>query len=272
MLENKTDKLDLLIALAARDAAQDDLDMLASLDTSTVVFDKDYERKKRATINQICSRPNIRKLKYVGVRVAVALLSLILLAALVIGCVPPVRDAFIEAVVEWYDNYFTIRFETPNNPQNGGIADTDETESQTYDTETSTTDETESQTVETTEETTAKEPPKTIETIRKPTALPEGIEEDMYLANDSLVGIDYYLNGEYVIAFSQHLLENSDKYYDSDSATITEIRVNNYPSMLIEFTDKSEIAILWNDEEYIYMILSEFYDAEQLLVFAESVK
>jgi hypothetical protein len=102
--------------------------------------------------------------------------------------------------------------------------------------------------------------------------LPEGIEEDIYVSNDSTVGIDYYWEGEYVMTYSQHLLEANDQYYDSESAIVTTVAVNTYSGTLVEYTNFEEKSIFWSDGEYVYTVASEFYDAEQLLLFAESVK
>ena len=114
MKTNRYDKIDFLIAMAAANCLKKESERFEALDTRDVEFDEDYYRKKARMIKRNKRRPVMKKIKLFAVRAAVILLSLILLAALVIGCVPPVREAVFKALVEWHDNYFKVSFQPDN--------------------------------------------------------------------------------------------------------------------------------------------------------------
>ena len=57
------DKLDVLIALSAKDCGNDDVEMFRKLDTSNVSLDKSFYRKKQRVINRYRHQPTVTILK-----------------------------------------------------------------------------------------------------------------------------------------------------------------------------------------------------------------
>jgi hypothetical protein len=113
-MHNKSDKLDHLIALAPMKCAAEEAQELNKLDTSNVNFDSSYYSKRSKIINKHKRRPTARLAKMVAIRVAAVLMVLITLGCVLIGCVPEWREAIFNAIVEWYDDCFTVRYEDPD--------------------------------------------------------------------------------------------------------------------------------------------------------------
>ena len=261
------EKLDYLIAIAASACLEEEEARLNAMDTSGVSFDAGYYRKRARMIRQAKRRPALQTLKRVAVRLAVATLALILFAALVIGCVPTVREALFKAVIEWHDEYFKVSFQP-----NGGKENTTDTD---VGTGTEAPDETEPKTPENTEEETTPIttpiPPVEIEVKRKPTSLPKGVYEDILKDSISGLTIDYYLNDEFILSYSQNLMDTQGKYDDTE-VTITEITVNGNTGILVEYRTEPIKIVEWTDGEYRYQLYSVFYGKEDLIAIAESVK
>ena len=114
-------------------------------------------------------------------------------------------------------------------------------------------------------------PPTQIEVKRKPTALPQGIYEDVVMNSKTGLLIEYYQNDEFLFAYQQDLMD-AERTYDNTEVMLTEIRVNGYSGILIEYREEPLIIIEWTDAEYRYQILSEVYGKEELLAIAESVR
>ena len=253
-MQNKSDKFDYFIALAATKCLDEEAKALKETDVSNVEFDAEYYRKREKVINKTKRRamPRIRK-RVIG-RVAVAVMIIVMSACVLIGCVPGWRQAIYEAIVRWYDDCFTVRYEEPDGkPQ-----------------ETTYYEELEETTLLSTEP--IKSPPTYIEEIRKPTGLPEGAWEDVVLQSSSGVDIDYYLNEEYLFSFTQRLLKPNDNYVDNEDVNVTYIKINGNDATVVEYVNKEERYILWSDGEYSYYIISTECGREALIGYAESVK
>ena len=241
---NHSDKLDHLIALAAMKCIDDEAAALQEIDTSDVHFDKAYYRKKRKIIRKYQHVQDAKPFKLVAVRLIAAVLLTIGLIALLIGCVPGWKEAIYDAIVGWYEQYFTVRYETPSGQEK-------ETE---------------------TESAGEIVVPKVIEEVRKPTALPEGVWEDEVVNTNAKLSIDYYIGEEHLFSFTQFLLKPHDKYVDSEDIVITYTYINGNYATIVDYVNKNETNILWSDGEYSYHIFSTRCDINTLLEYAKSVK
>ena len=246
-----SDKFDHLIALAAMKCAEEDAQALRDMDAKTVSFDELYCRKRSKMIRKHKRIPHSRStFKAVVVRVAVAIVITLALAALLAGCVTALRQAIYDAIVEYYDEYFAIRYE---------ISDVQEKE--TGYVEESVT-QTEAEIIV----------PTFIEKIRKPTSLPEGAWEDEIINKNTKISVDYYVGEEYLFSFTQFLLNPSDKYVDNEDSIVTYMSVNGNDATIVEYEEKKEKIILWSDGKYSYQIFSTELSIEELLEYAKSVK
>lgn len=249
-MQNNSDKFDHLISLSALNCTEEDAEKLNELDTSYVVFDSSYYKKRSKIINKYRRTSSLKTTKTVMLRLAAAIMIVIMLGCALIGCVPSLRKAIFDAIVKWFDEYVIVSYDS----QDGREKETGYEEESTLQTDT--------------------DPvvPKSIENIRKPRDLPEGAWEDLVLQNSVGLEIDYYCNEDYFFSFSQMLLKPNDKHVDSEDVEITYVKINGNDGTVVEYVHKKEIYILWNDGEYSYRIFSAECDLETLIKYAESVK
>lgn len=248
------DKLDVLIALSAKDCGNDDVEAFNNLDTSHVSLDKEFYVRLKRIINRHKHSVAIITVKKCLVRVAVALMALMSVGFLTVMAVPQLRETVFEAVVEWYDNYVSIHFE-PSRGENKEPTDTTSSEI---------TAEPESSNV-------ALTPPTIIEKVMKPTYLPDGAEEDIVNNSKAGVVIDYYLGDDVILSFNQTPYKDKDKLYDNKVSISYDIYVNGFNALALEF-ESSERAIIWTDGAYYFYVHSATLDIDELLKVASSVR
>jgi len=249
-MQNNSDKFDHLILLAAIKCAEEDAEKLNELDTSGVVFDDSYYKKRNKIINKFKRAPSVRTTKTVLLRLAAAIMIVIMLSCVLIGCVPALRKAIFDAIVKWYDNYIAVSYETQDGQE----------------------DETGYEEAPTSQINDDVVVPTSIIDIRKPRDLPEGVWEDFVTQTSTSIHIDYYSSEDYIFSFSQTLLKPTDNHIDSEDVTVTKIKINDNNAMVIEAVYEREIYVFWNDGEYSYNIFSTESDLETLIRYAESVK
>lgn len=253
------DKLDVLIALSAKDCGNDDVEMFRSLDKSDVNLGKNFYAKQRRIVNKYERKPTVTLLRKCLIRVAVALMALMSVGFLTVMAVPDLREAVFEAVVEWYENYVSIRFE-PSGGENNEHTDT----------KSSTTSASSEITGESDIANTVITPPTKIEKVMKPTYIPEGAEEDIVMNSMISVIIDYYLGDDVVLSYTQTTYNNRDKLYDNKTSISREIDVNGHSAVILEFESDGQ-AIIWTDGVYYFEIVSSVFDINELIKAASSV-
>lgn len=244
---NNSDKFDHLIALAAMKCTEEEAGELKSLDTSSVSFDPSYYRKRNKFIRQYKHKSIGRR--SIAIRLAVAIAAALILMSLLIGCVPKLREAIYNAIVEWYNECFSVRYEDPDGKEKEtGYEEESTTEAESV------------------------VAPTYIKNVRKPSDLPEGVWEDVIIENNTQITIDYYMGDEYLFSFIQVVMKPNDKYVDNDEVNVKYIDINGNNATVIEYIDKKEISIIWSDSEYSYQIFSTECDLPTLIEYAKSVK
>ena len=166
--------------------------------------------------------------------------------------VPKLRECVFDAVVEWYENYVTVRFEpvekdsaqdtTVSEPVASGGTESAEV---------------------------AIKPPTKIEKVMKPTYLPEGAEEDVVVNTKAMVIIEYYINDDVVITYRQKLIDGNT--WLDNKAIICSVEINGKSGVAFEDEDGSQ-GIVWTDGEYCYHINSMILDIDELIIIASSVQ
>ncbi len=249
------DKLDVLIALSAKECGNDDVEMFKNLDTSGVELSDGFYAKQRRLINRYKRKPASALIRKCLVRAAVALMALMSVGFITVMAVPDIREAVFEAVVKWYDNYVAIRFEPNGGEKNEG---TDQSSVSGI------TDEPDSSHPAIT-------PPTKIEKVMKPTYIPEGAEEDVVKNNKFMVIIDYYLGDDLILSFTQTLYNGKDKLFDNKAKISYDVEVNGYNAVALEF-ESSDNAIIWTNGVYYYYVHSAIFDIDELKRIASSVR
>ncbi|MBQ8817393.1 MAG: DUF4367 domain-containing protein [Clostridia bacterium] len=254
------DKLDLMIGLALSLERDKDLVMFDELDTSEVIKDKKYYQVKKSIFRNYRIKTVMRHIKTGVPKVAVFIVAILSAATIAVTSIKPLRNAVIDAIIEWRDEYLTIRYNVPESE----YPEEEET------TEITTEDTSSSQELQTPAETII--PPKSIEEVRKPTYVPEGVVENVVTENSGMVIIDYYCNNDYMFSFSQQLLTKIAAYVDNETVTISQVNINGYKAQAVENKADNFKIIIWNDGEYIYQISSTVYEMKELIDIAKSVK
>ena len=160
MKRQRLDEMDILLESAVEDSI-DEFDEFDSLDISNVEFSPSYQRRKRQIIRKYKYAPVIATAKKIASRVAVFAGVILTVALITVMSVSALREAIIDAVVEWYHDYVSVRFET-------------ETANESMQIET-------------------EKPWEPVMKARRPREIPEGVEEDVLFESRTRVLIDYYL-------------------------------------------------------------------------------
>ena len=283
MPNTRNDKLDYMLYMVAAECCKTDVEKFDSIDDSNVSFTPDFYRKQNRIIRKYKYRPMFKAIKKIASKVAIVLMIILSTGFITVMAVEPLREALYETIIEWYEDYLTIRFEPIdretedtahiNTETENGDTEERVTENASSNSATETVnDESDPQTEITTEKTAeVVTPPTTIEEVRKPTYIPDGVVEDVFLQNNAIVCIDYYLKNELIYSFNQLLIKDRDKYIDNQAVLINYIEINGNEAVVFEYSDKSEISLVWTDNEYAYHIYSQSLDIDSLISIAESV-
>ena len=236
----KTDKLDILLSLQPEVLSSKTHALWDSLDDSNVELSASFYKRQKKIIHYYKRLPRIEKTRKILSRCAIFLLCLFSAVFLMIISVSALRNTVWETVVEWYDTYIAVHFEStePIDPSD---------QSQTYNTA-----------------------PTYIETVRCPTWFPGETEQEIVLQNMGAVLIDYYQGDEWVCSFSQWVLDASHEL-DAEGEVRTVYLKNGHEAVIAIDSNAEQLSILWNDGEYTYL-LNTVYDPEEAVKMAESVQ
>lgn len=252
------DKLDYLIGIASIDCGEDDVALFDGLDVSDVVFSKRFYRIKKRRIKA-------DKRGLIAVRRAVSVAAMVAVAVLVTGLItvssiPTLRDKVLGSIIDWCENYLTITYDVGEKESDSLAASETETE------------------IETEKETTSvsenpiDEAPKKIETVKKPTHIEDGVIESVVLQNKTQIIVDYYLGDTLLYSYKQLLLNDKNLYANSANAIVEPVNVGNINGKLVELVDRGERVLIWNDEEYVYQIVTQQCEGDYLIHIAQSVE
>ena len=275
-------KFESLIMLAAIDCGKSDVEMFNKIDTLDVTFDKRFHRKKYRVIRNYNHRGRYTVAKKVVIRMLICLMIVMSFAFMTVMAIEPLREALFEAVINQYEDHFTISFK----PAGQADATTEVTNDEVTEQNTSesnsenqggfvTDKETESDesAEETTEEVTTEKikPNDAIKEVRKPTWMPDGLEEVEGVNTRLLVSVDYYMGDEYYFTYMQQPIAIGDTYVDNEGAILTEISINGYSGILATYSGEDRLNLIWSDDEYIYYICGELISPEDSIKIAESI-
>lgn len=230
----KIDKYDYLIAMAVLDAKNNDVEMFENLDTSDVVLNNQVVRK----INRLIKRSNrnpekrITEVRMTLSRVAVVALVVISIMFTAMMSVSAIRNAVWNVVVEWYDKYISVNYET-NDPVSH---------------------------------------PTVLEEIRKPTLLPLGAIEDVIGENKTAYFVGYYVEDDLYLMFRQSLIDSPDTHIDREEAMVENVLIGGFDGTLLTYEKNTDINIVWSDGKYRYILTGYDIDSKTLIMIAESVK
>lgn len=235
------DKLDMLICLAARECGNDDVEAFDNTDTGDTKLSHGFYARARWTVSRYRHRTMLKTLHRVSVRIAVALMALMSLCVITVVAIPDLRDAMVGAVVEWYNDYASVKFdldglEIPDAPTNHNS-----------------------------------DKMMAVSDVKKPTRLPDGATEKVVANNKWMFTIDYYSGDKLLCDYSQCPLTDSKAYFDNTGIKISSIDIHGYTAGLIEYSGHNDKVLIWTDGQYIYRIMSYELSRGELIDMAESI-
>lgn len=217
----------------------------------------------------------------------ICLMMIMSLTFMTVMAIEPLREALFQAVINQYEDHFTISFkpagqadvttQVTNNEVTEELGSEFNSENQggvITDITTESANTTEATTEEiTTEETTVEaiKPNDIIKEVRKPKWIPEGLEEVEIVNMVLLVSVDYYMEDEYYFTYMQQPISIGDTYVDNEGATLTEISINGYSGILATYSGEDRLNLIWSDDEYVYYICGELISPEDSIKIAESI-
>lgn len=241
MKRQRLDELDVLIDSAVEDGI-DEFDEFDNLDISGVEFSPSYKRRKRRIIRKYKYAPVIATVKRIASKAAMFAGVLLTATLITVMSVSALREAIIDAVIEWYNDYVSVRFETE--------APTENIEAEPSETE---------------------RPWEAVMKARRPREIPDGVEEVVHLDSKINVFIDYYLNGTLWASYSQSMYNENNIYIDNEAVVLDSIKINGYDAIIIQSAAKNEKALIWNDGIYIYRV-SSIGAIDDLILLSASVE
>lgn len=234
------DKLDMLICLAARNCGNDDVEAFDNTDTGDTKLSHGFYARARRTVSRYRHRTMLKTLHRVSVRIAVALMALMSLCVITVVAIPDLREAVSGAVVEWYKDCISVKFE----PDGLDIADAPASHNSDA---------------------------PVISDVKKPTHLPDGVTEKVVANNKWRFVVNYYSGDKLLCNYRQEPFTDSKTYFDNTGIKISSIDIHGYTASLIEYSDHSAKIIIWNDGKYVYRITSYELSRGELIDMAESI-
>lgn len=235
------DKLDMLICLAARECGNDDVEAFDNTDTSDTKLSKGFYARAKRTVSRYRHRTMLKTLHRVSVRIAVALMALMSLCVITVVAIPNLRNAIGGAVVEWYKDCISIKFE----PNKSDIADASANRNS--------------------------DKMMVVSDVKKPTGLPDGVTEKVVANSEWIFMAGYYSGDKLVCSYEQCPLNDSKTYFNNTGIKISSIDIHGYTAGLIEYSGHNDKVLIWTDGQYIYNITSFELSRGELIDMAESI-
>lgn len=231
-MTERYDKLDCLLFIAVEGCGMDEVEAFENLDISDVPTSSKYIRKKKRVITKYKMKPRLFTLKRF-VRVAVTVLLVVFSAAFItVMSVSALRNAVLDVIVDWFEDFVKVEFhEDGVDKSNKDLV---------------------------------------IEDVKHITALPEGVEKEIFAEYDKSVMITYYLSGKRICTLRQEIYCSNEAFFDNVGLDMQEVYINDIKGYLF-VTENGVSRVYWNDGEYTYMIT--LYDSRyDIISIAGSVK
>lgn len=260
------DECDALIRLSCDECLDKDVDEFFNAE---IVY-RMSERANRRILRMI--RKESRVIKHPKLRraVAIAVFAILLAGTLAfVACVsiPRVRRAMWKSIVEWHDDYISIKFVPDDDTDDKNVTD-DKNNTGNTDNKDNTDN------IGDNNGNTQTEPPKIIEEINLPKYIPDGYSFEKY-EGERMISVDYYSDDELMYSFGQFTISSTGHdYVDSEDATVSQIFLNDLNATLITYGGDipGVYALYWQDGKYLYNIYGIFESYEQLIMIASSVE
>ena len=234
MKELHIDRFDALLSLAAAECVRDEAAAFLSADVSEIEDDPKMLRKILGVSRQS---------KWKAIKL-VALVALLCMSIAFTACmlVPEIRNAVWNVLVKGHGDHVEIGFGTGESEETTDPPVTDF--------------------------------PETIEQKMVLTYVPEGCVKSVESNRDTLYHIYYYSEKEdLVFVITQSVISRTESYADSNDEKIAHLKIGEYDAILVDNkTDDFMFSLIWQDEQYRYIISGSSLPMVELVKVAEGVK
>lgn len=223
-------KFDAMLSVAVRNLAVEELEAFDEIDDSDVRFSPAFEKKMLKVLGK--GKRTVLQARKVIKTILVACLAFLSAVAMLGMAIPPVREAFVETIIEWYEKYIEVKLM----PQHDDI-----------------------------------EAPEIIEIKREPTEGLDEWQKEVLYDSIFLYNVLYEKDGM-SLCYWQYTYGNDRFLIDNMGCSPTEINIGQHRAELFLYDDPMHDNVLvWNDREYVY-VLSGNIMPEDMIIIAESVE
>ena len=211
---NRYDKLDCMLFAAAVDFCKEEVERFENLDVSDVPETQRYIRKRNRMIAKQRRKPAFVSLRRFARSVAVVLVVIFALGFITIMSVSAFRNAVIDVIVDWFDDYVQVEFEEDDPDENAEVV---------------------------------------IEDLKRITALPEGTVEEVSMDYNKVWMTTYLLNNERICSLRQEVYKGNMAFVDNKDTEMQEIYLDEMKAYLF-ITQNGLTSMYWNDGENVYLL------------------
>lgn len=228
-----------------------------AIDASSVVIPAHVDRKIKRNIRRKIEGKKPISAKKITARILLVALIAMSIMFVTIMAYGETREGVIRAFIEWKENFIAIHYSDKDEstsvvPAKNADKPTD---------------------IEAPTEDNMKEKPSTIEEFRKPSYMPPNIIEVPVVSNQTMCIIEYYtFEDKLAYVFEQHIWTEENKFFDNKGADIEKVVIGKGNiGTVVTYEEKSGSYIVWNDEEYIYVVSSYLISKNEMINIANSV-
>lgn len=211
---NRYDKLDCMLFAAAVDFYKEEVERFENLDVSDVPETQRYIRKRNRMIAKQRRKPAFVSLRRFARSVAVVLVVIFALGFITIMSVSAFRNAVIDVIVDWFDDYVQVEFEEDDPDENAEVV---------------------------------------IEDLKRITALPEGTVEEVSMDYNKVWMTKYCLDGERICTLRQEVYRKNTAFVDNVETKVEYVDINGEKGCFF-IDENCVIRLYWNDGKYVYLL------------------
>lgn len=271
---NTYNNFELLLLAASEEYCRQQTELFLNMDATD--FQITPQHRKR--FEKILRKNHHKRLTPWGVIkiAAVACLLCLSIAFTACVCIPKVRKAIKEVFFEWYDEYVAIGFEEPTGEEAAHSPNPSETSATDNDVAVKTPlDAADQDDNDAKPSGTVKpEPPKEILKKAYATYLPnDNYRMEIDIDNIYYYAISYYNNSDLIFSLAQNIISTDLHWTDSETQTLHRIKINEMEAVCLEETETPNCySIIWQDDDYEYIIMGIFSDLNEAIKIAEGIR
>ena len=235
----KYNNFELLLTAAAEECCEQEATDFLSIDAANFEITRSEEKRRWHMINKNTGSKTSWKVIKIAVVACLVFLAIGFTACM---CIPEIRNAIKEVIIEWHEGYIAIGFEEE------------------------TLEESRQETVEPT-------PPKTRESKAYASYLPKSYELEIDMDNKFMYIVSFYYESELAFSLTQTPISDENVWVNSENAKIYNVKINEYNAIMIEFLEYPQwYCAVWQDRYYEYEITGSFSSMDELIKVAEGIK